>query len=476
MKSQVRVRSLLYLLGVGCYGAIAGQAFSQTFTVLHSFGVQNTNSVGVSTNSDGAGSMGALVLSGNTLYGATTAGGAFGNGTLFSVNTDGTGFKVLHTFTAQDNGTNSDGSYAQFFFMNGTEYVVEQTPGLVLSGETLYGTTASGGAGGVGTVFAMKVDGSGFTNLHSFSLTNTDGQYPRGGLALSGRMLYGTTASGTVFAIGTDGTGFTNLYTLGYGEGGAPNGLTLSGGTMFGTTYFGVGAPYGTVFSLSTNGTNFQVLYAFAYGTGDPVAGVDVSDSSVYGITPEMVYKVSTDGTGFWVLHRFEGSPNQVVSGLALSGNTLYGALPGNGSAGGGALFSINTDGSGFTNLYSFSPGTPIGVSPPFLYTNSEGANPDGNLVLSGTTLYGTTQIGGTGGGGTVFKIILPPQLSIVPAGANLILTWPTNATGFMIQLATDLVSQTVWTNVVQPPTVLNGQNVVILPLSDARQFYRLSK
>ena len=40
--------------------------------------------------------------------------------------------------------------------------------GLILSGNTLYGTARSGGSSGNGTVFALNTDGTGFTNLHSF--------------------------------------------------------------------------------------------------------------------------------------------------------------------------------------------------------------------------------------------------------------------------------------------------------------------
>jgi hypothetical protein len=55
-------------------------------------------------------------------------------GTVFAVNTDGTGFTTLHSFTDTSGGanTNSDGG----------------VPGctLVLSGNTLYGTAAGGGS------------------------------------------------------------------------------------------------------------------------------------------------------------------------------------------------------------------------------------------------------------------------------------------------------------------------------------------
>ena len=50
------------------------------------------------TNSDGANPYAGLILSGNTLYGTASDGGSSGNGTVFAVNTDGTGFTNLHSF------------------------------------------------------------------------------------------------------------------------------------------------------------------------------------------------------------------------------------------------------------------------------------------------------------------------------------------------------------------------------------------
>jgi uncharacterized repeat protein (TIGR03803 family) len=63
--------------------------------------------------------------------------------------------------------------------------------GLILSGNTLYGTATQGGNSGYGTVFAVNANGTGFTNLHSFIYVS-DGAYPEAGLILSGNTLYGT--------------------------------------------------------------------------------------------------------------------------------------------------------------------------------------------------------------------------------------------------------------------------------------------
>ena len=68
-------------------------------------------------------------------------------------------------------------------------------------------------------------------------------------------------------------------------------------------------------------------------------------------------------------------------AGLILSGNTLYGTANGGGSSGNGTVFAVNTNGTGFTNLHSFTA---------YLVNNSDGAYPEAGLILSGNTLYGT--------------------------------------------------------------------------------------
>src|SRR5438552_4058576 len=128
----------------------------------------------------------------------------------------------------------------------------EPSASLILSGSTLYGTTSRGGSSGSGTVFALSTNGMGFTNIYSFTLisgplpqTNSDGAYPGAGLVLSGNTLYGTAANGgtasygTIFKVNTDGTGFTNLHTFtGGAEGAYPSSnLMLCGDTLYGTTY-----------------------------------------------------------------------------------------------------------------------------------------------------------------------------------------------------------------------------------------------
>ena len=84
-----------------------------------------------------------LVLSGGALFGTTYEGGGRGAGTVFTLNTNGAGFRVLWNFSAGDTNaagvwTNADGGFPE--------------AGLAISGTNLFGTTYYGGNYGNGTV------------------------------------------------------------------------------------------------------------------------------------------------------------------------------------------------------------------------------------------------------------------------------------------------------------------------------------
>jgi uncharacterized repeat protein (TIGR03803 family) len=312
---------------------------------------------------------------------------------------------------------------------------------LISSGSMLYGTAYSGGTNGYGIVFAVNPDGTGFTNLHSFTVTdgssstNLDGAFPNAGLILSGAVLFGTTpnggtnGNGVVFAVNTDGSGFTNLYSFtGVNDGANPYaGLILSGGTLFGTAKSGGANGSGTVFAINTDGSGFTNLHDFMAtdentGTNTdgayPAAGLILSGNTLYGTASGgggwdngTVFAVNTDGTGFTNLYSFTAEAGNdddnltnsdgamPVAGLILSGNTLYGTASEGGISGNGAVFAVNTDGTGFTTLHSFT--ATAGPS----FTNCDGASPQAALILSGNTLYGTTYYGGAGGKGAVFAV-----------------------------------------------------------------------
>src|SRR2546425_918651 len=126
MKRCIKNLFLLPALIAGLGLAQAGRVTAQAFTTLYNF----NPTAPPSTGSDGANPYASLILSDDTLYGTATGGGSSGSGTVFAVNTDGTGFTNLHSFTTGSgsfpNITNSDGG--------------NPLAGLILSGNTLFGT------------------------------------------------------------------------------------------------------------------------------------------------------------------------------------------------------------------------------------------------------------------------------------------------------------------------------------------------
>jgi uncharacterized repeat protein (TIGR03803 family) len=212
-----------------------------------------------------------------------------------------------------------------------------------------------------------------------------------------------------------------------------------------------------------------------------------LSGNTLYGTTSwggttsdGTVFKVNTDGTDFTTLHTFTGGSDGgwPFSALISSGNAFYGTATGGGDWGNGTLFKINPDGTGFTTLYSFSSNS---VNPLGAYTNADGIEPTADLVLSTNTLYGTTRSGGAFGNGTVFSISFSPQLTITISGTSVILTWPLNYAGFdyggyILQSTTNLGPSAVWTTNLPSPVVINGLNTVTNPVSGTQQFFRLAQ
>jgi uncharacterized repeat protein (TIGR03803 family) len=161
------------------------------FLVIHPF---------TGTATDGSQPYGSLIIANSTLFGTTSAGGSNGAGTVFKVDTSGTGFQILHNFSSAD-------TWAPW-------------GDLTLSGSTLYGMAKNSGLSllGFGTVFQVNTDGSGFQIPHVFSYgfpnNLADGSTPVASLLLLGANLYGMTQSGgsshnagAVFSFGTSTAG-----------------------------------------------------------------------------------------------------------------------------------------------------------------------------------------------------------------------------------------------------------------------------
>ena len=476
---RICTSSLVPLLLLVLMLPVSGAQAAVVFTSLYSF---------TGTN-DGANPMAGLVQgSDGYFYGTTQWGGTNNTGTVFRINTNGA-LTTLYSFTGDNDGGNPQATLVQG------------------SDGYFYGTT-EGGYGTYGTVFRISSNGA-LTTLYSFSGGN-DGAYPNGLVQGHDGYLYGTTGylnlnpnapflgNGTVFKISTNGV-LTTLYSFtGYSDGANPSAGLVQGtdGSFYGTTYYGgvYVEPgfwgWGTVFKISTNGA-LTSSYSFDWNDGIyPMAGlVQGSDGNLYGTTSggppglSRVFKISTNG-GYtsW------GCAAYPVAALVqgrdgnLYGTTEYTSVRGGPQqgfyyCGAGTVFKTSTTGA-LTTLYAF--GSITNANGDLL----DGASPCAALVQgSDGSFYGTTWGGGAYTNGTVFRLtIVPdPQLTIIPSGPYVILTWPTDYNGFsyagyMLQSTTNLGSSAVWTTNSSPPVVIGGQNVVINTISGRQQFYRLSQ
>lgn len=316
----------------------------------------------------------------------------------------------------------------------------------------LYGTTSGGGSAGFGTVFELKHSANGWSEqvLYSFA-GGTNGYHPEAGVIFdaSGN-LYGTTAFGgtggvgTVFKLAPSGKGgWTEsvIYAFNASAGSSPQTDLVfdAQGNLYGTTKYGGGAGGNTCNFFGGCGAVFQLapqadgswkettIYAFA-GQPDgalPASGVILdSEGNLYGVTDlggngscfiyfggqgripgcGIAYKLAPNSGGGWtetvIYNFFEGGGfGTFASGGLLFDNAdhLLG-ITGGGGDGRGVVFELNNSPKrGWQqNVLHFFYGYPI-----------DGANPTGALVADpdGDLLFGVTPNGGPNQFGAVFEL-----------------------------------------------------------------------
>jgi uncharacterized repeat protein (TIGR03803 family) len=363
---------------------------------------------------------GVVLGSDGGLYGGA-GGGSNAAGVLYRVNTDGTGYKLLHTFTTNGN----DGQYPSGTPIQGHD-------------GALYGITSFGGnigtnpiPPGFGTVYRVNTNGSNYAVIFRFSTNLLNGAYPSRGLlqaadgALYGMGMTGSNHCGFVYKLNTNGTGYTVRYNFlaAGGDGSAPNSLIQGGdGWLYGTTFYGGSNDAGTVFRLNPSGQGYSQLYAFSTNAFD-------------GQTPEGIVQ-GRDGR-------------------------LYGTTQSGGDGNLGTVFQINPNGTGYAVIYSFV-----------------GADGEGPLAppiqgLDGA-LYGTLSAGGTNGAGTVFRLALSPgEFTATAMLPGRVFQYAINAGAldYRIDASTDLLTWVTLTNVLNASGQIRftDPNAASFP----RRFYR---
>jgi uncharacterized repeat protein (TIGR03803 family) len=371
-----------------------------------------TPSVGLSTlalfnGANGANSGAGLIMDGSgNLYGTTENGGTNGDGTAFEV--------------AKDSGTLT--TLASF---NGTDGARPHAALIMDSSGNLYGTTAGGGASGLGTVFELAHGSGTLTALASFNGNN--GQYPEAALVMdSSGNLYGTAelgganGDGTVFELARGSGTLTTLASFNGTDGADPETALImdSSGNLYGSTFdggptwnpgAGVNA-YGSMFELAQGSGTITTLASFngTNGWGEDSPLIMDSSGNLYGTTESggayengNVFKLAKGTHTIANLASFNGGNGSVPEGgltMDSSGN-LYGTTLAGGASGLGTVFELAHGSGTLTALASFNA--------------SDGVYPESGLIIdSSGNFYGTTLEGADGtqdvrdGDGTIFELL----------------------------------------------------------------------
>lgn len=125
---------------------------NSSYNVLHTFQKGNVNDGYTCEH-------GYITINNNRLYGLTQYGGVNDKGVVFSLNSDGSDFQVIHSF----GGDSKDGK--------------SPFGSLHLNNGFLFGTTQDGGENDKGTIFKVSTDGNDYKTLLSFD-RETSGEYP----------------------------------------------------------------------------------------------------------------------------------------------------------------------------------------------------------------------------------------------------------------------------------------------------------
>jgi len=408
--------------------ATQGGAFGQgaVIRITSAGAVQTVHSF---SGNDGASPVAGLTAAADgSLYGTTAAGGAGGFGVVFKVTTGGA-FTLLTSFTGTAGA--AKGAVPQ--------QLVRQSDG------NFYGVTQAGGANGFGTVFRLTPAGA-VTTLAEFTGAAglTKGAAPAGPLTFNGNTLYGVTRDGgaggfgVVFSITTAGV-FTGMAeftgTAGTKPGANPAGglLLHTDGALYGTTEFGGVNDFGTAFKITT-GSVFASLRSFDDATGSQPAGTLVrgADGQLYGATSAggasgwgTLFKMTTAGV-HTVLNNFTGAtgaaPGATPRGGVVAGSdgNYYAATSAGGPGQLGVICRVSAAGTyaGVANL-----------------SNSLGWSPSGAPVADGDSFLFPLHSGGDNGGGTLVRLTTAGAVSPVAAFGG---TVGSNPAGALVKFGAD--------------------------------------
>ncbi len=342
--------------GYGVVYKLARHGSSWLLTPLYSF----------TAGADGGYPVGAVTFGPDgTLFGTTTGFGTYGAGTVFDLRPQP---KACSTVLCSWNVT----SLYQFSI---DQWGNPDWPaGNIIfdSAGNLDGTTTNGGTNGFGSVYELTPSGGGWTESDIYSFDGDprgSGVYPGVGIALdSAGDLYGTSYSGGAYGLGTvfeltrSGSNWTEtiLYSFnGIDGSGADGGVVFdrAGNLYGGTLVGGVPGRGGVVYELSPSnqGWTLTILHTFTFSGNGGIRGNLTVDSSgnIYGATvgdgaygQGSVFKLTPSGSGwsFTDLYEFTGGSDggSPLGGVAVDARgNLYGTASQGGAYGWGVVWEI---------------------------------------------------------------------------------------------------------------------------------------
>jgi len=278
---------------------------------------------------------------------------------------------------------------------------------------------------------------------------------------------YAITASAPV------GTGLGN-YSIGYGTGSltvTPAPLTITASaqskTYGQTAPFGSGSPLFTSVGLENEETIDSVTLAVSGNGGAPTASVA---NSPYTITPSAATGGTFTATNYAVTYatgKLSVSPASLIVTASAQSKT-YGQTVGFGS--GSTLFTsvglqneetigsvtLAVSGNGGAATASVA-GSPYTIMP--------------SAATGGTFMAGNYMISYANG---LLTVMEAPSLNIVASLPNIVLSWTTNASTFVLNGAASVVSPITWTPVTNGITIDGTNNTITINASSGNQYYTL--
>ena len=264
--------------------------------------------------------------------------------------------------------------------------------------DEIFGVTPNGGENDGGVLFRIRNDGSDYQVLHHF--TSSTGYRPLGGLVIYDNQVWGTTTrggendGGTIFSIEADVSNFNVQFNF-TGNWLTRSALIVNDKTLLGTSYLGVDGG-GNTYLFDPADKKIEILYEFntasngispwaklvkvngeLYGT--TTSGGLFSTGNIFKIDPDNSYKVLMEFADF------QSTGAVPIQGLTTDGSRLYGTAFG-GRGGGGIIYKIELDGSGFEIIHHFNDTDTI---------STLGTSPGGTLLIKGNIAYGVMRSGG---------------------------------------------------------------------------------